>query len=240
VTQPGPTLREVVEPDDSAIAGAHRLLRRTFAKEEMVGRSEWRDSLRERQARVWADIRWHLVVAEHRGRVVGVASGTYLGNVNAGVIGYLAVSPGARGHGVGSTLRAKLRNHFRRDAREVRGAPLQAVIGEVRHDNPWLANLARRKHVLALDFGYAQPSLRREDHPVRLILYYESLGRVRQRLPAALVRKLIYTIWRRVYRIPRPLADREFRRMLADLAAETSIGRLTAENLGAASGAQPR
>jgi hypothetical protein len=149
------------------------------------------------------------------------------------VIGYLAVSPAARSCGIGPRLRAKLRSLFRRDAREICGQPLQAVVGEVRRDNPWLKTLVRRDRVLALDFTYVQPRLHRDEHPVPLVLYYESLDRVRRRLPAALVRKLLYTTWRRIYRIPRPMARPEFRRMLADLAARSSVGRLTIRDLPA-------
>lgn len=233
VAQPQPLIREVVDSTDPAIVGGHDLLRRSFDKAELVGRREWRESLREREAGLWFDIRWHLIVAENGRAVVGVASGTYLGNVNIGLIGYVAVSPAARGCGVGPRLRAKLRSLFRRDAREIRRQPLQAVVGEVSRDNPWLKTLVRRDQVLALDFTYVQPSLHGDYHPVPLVLYYESLDRPRRRLPAALVRKLLYTTWRRVYRIPRPMAHPEFRRMLADLATRRFVGPLTTRDLPA-------
>jgi hypothetical protein len=239
VAQPRPVLREICHSNDPAIAHGHALLRRTFHQTEVVGPSEWRNSLREREAGLWSDTRWHLVIAELRGVVIGMASGTYLGNVNTGVIGYLAVSSVARGSGVGPRLRSKLRTLFRRDAQAIRRRPLQAIIGEVRRDNPWLKTLVRRDHVLALDFEYFQPHLRRGAPPVPLVLYYESLGGARHRLSSVLIQKLLFTTWRRVYRIARPLAHATFRRMLEELKGRKFVGRLTPADLPALAGDSP-
>lgn len=219
-----PVVREVVHSADPSVARGHRLLRRIFPRTELVSVVEWRQSLREREAGLWTDVGWHLLVAELDGEVIGVAAGTYLGNVNTGIIGYLAVSRADRHHGIGPMLRARLRALFQRDARQIRGLPLQAVVGEVQPDNPWLRTLARRKRVLALDISYLQPGLRRGERPLPLVCYYESLDRIRRRLPAPMVRRLLYTIWRRIYRIPRPMADPAFRRMLQELSGRSWIG----------------
>lgn len=229
--KPSFTIREVLHSADPAAAKGHGLVWRTFHKSESVGRGEWLNSLREREARLWTDLRFHLLVAELAGAVIGVATGTYLGNVNTGVIGYLAVSRAARGSGVGPRLRARLRTLFRRDARELAGEPLSAVIGEIRPDNPWLQTLIRRDHVLPLDFGYLQPKLRPGEPSVPLVMYYEALDRVIHRLPAALIRKLLYTLWRRIYRIAQPLSDAAFRKMLAELEGRRYIGALRLEEI---------
>ncbi len=233
VATPRPTLREVLHSADPAVAKGHRLVWRTFHKSESVGRGEWLNSLREREAGLWTDLRWHLVVAELAGAVIGVAAGTYLGNINTGVIGYLAVSRAARGTGVGPRLRAQLRSLFRRDARQLCGEPLRAIVGEIRRDNPWLRTLIRRDGVLALDFGYLQPRLRPGERSVPLVLYYEAFDRVRHRLPASLIRKLLYTLWRRTYRVAQPLSDVAFRQMLAELEGRLSIGTIRPEDLPA-------
>ncbi|MEP6591197.1 MAG: GNAT family N-acetyltransferase [Gemmatimonadota bacterium] len=232
---PKPIIREVTDPTDPALRDAHALLRRTFHKTELVSRTEWQESLTERGAGLWLDTQWHILVAELEGDLIGVASGTYLGNVNIGVIGYLAVSARARGFGVGPRLRARLRTRFSRDARRIHGGPLEAIVGEVRPDNPWLRTLVRRDAVLALDFDYHQPDLHRSGQPVPLVLYYESMTRVRRRLPTTLLRQLLYTSWRRIYRISRPMSHAPFRRMLADLNGRTSIGKLTPADLPALS-----
>lgn len=228
---PKPTYREVVRSDDPAIRRVHELIRRTFPADELVEPNEWRDSLREREAGLWSDSRWHLVIAEYKGAVIGVASGTYLGNVNVGVIGYLAVSPQARGFGVGPRIRARLRTRFRQDARAIRGQPLAAVVGEVRRDNPWLRALIRSESVLALDFRYYQPRLRPGDQPVPLVLYYEDIEGARQRLPASQIRRILYSVWRRIYRVRRPLFHTVFRRMLRDLQGRSTVGQVKVRDL---------
>jgi GNAT superfamily N-acetyltransferase len=228
-----PSFREVLDPADPALVAAHRLLQRTFHKSELVPRTEWRNLLREREAGLWFDTRWHLIVAELAGEVIGVASGTYLGNVNTGAVGYLAVSETARGLGLGPRLRARLRTLLTRDALKIAREPLEAIIGEVRSDNPWLHTLVRRDRVLALDFAYYQPHLHEDSRPVPLVLYYEPLGKDRRRLSVLLVRKLLYTTFRRIYRIARPMSNPAFRRMMAELAGRKFVGKLTPGDLPA-------
>ena len=227
--RPAPTIREVLHSADPAVVKGHGLVWRTFHNSESVGRREWLNSLREREAGLWTDLRFHLVVAELDGVVIGVATGTYLLNLNTGVIGYIAVARTARGTGVGPRLRARLRSLFRRDARQLAAEPLRAIVGEIRRDNPWLRTLIRRDGVLALDFGYRQPRLRPGQRAVPLVLYYEALDRTRHRLPVAEIRKLLYMLWRRIYRIARPLSDPAFRRMLAELEGRRYIGALHPE-----------
>jgi hypothetical protein len=68
-----------------------------------------------------------------------------------------------------------------------------------------------------LDFPYVQPSVRPNEPAVALALYYEPLDGKRSSVPAPLVRQLVFAIWRRGYRIARPLDDRRFRTMLRSL-----------------------
>jgi hypothetical protein len=218
-------IREVRTATDAALRSAHRLLTRIFPRAEMLPRSAWEHVIGEREASVWTDLNWHLFVAEH-GRVVGAATGTYLGNVNLGLIGYIAVGSADRSLGIGPKLRWALRLAFERDARRLRGRPLKALVGEVQPDNPWLRRLVGHG-AIALDLPYSQPSLRRRDKEVPLVLYYQPLHVRRSSLPTPEVRRLLYTIWRRAYRIPKPLAHPTFRRMLRALAGRARIGQRT-------------
>ncbi len=224
--RPRVKIREIVRPGDPAVARAHQMLRRYFHSGEVVDRTEWEHSLRERQASLWTDIRWHLVVAEIDSRVVGLATGNYLGNVNHGLVGYLVVTPQARGLMIGPRLRDRLRALFARDAMQIRGEPLEAIVGEVRLDNPWLRSLTRHHMALPLAFSYLQPRLRRGGRVIPLVLYYETFDRPRSRLSSRFLKKLLYTVWRRIYRISRPLQHAAFRRMLRELDRKTYIGRL--------------
>jgi GNAT superfamily N-acetyltransferase len=218
------TIREVRSASDPAFDAAHRLFRRIFPRAELLPKREWAYAMRERDAGLWTDIDWHMLVAERGGKLLGAASGSYVGNINVGVIGYIAVTPRTRSFGIGPKLRRKLRVTFERDARRVRGRPLKALVGEVRPDNPWLRSLVRREGAVALDFPYYQPSLHRSAKPVPLVLYYQPLGTRRSSLPATEVRRLLYTMWRRPYRVARPLSRVPFRRMLKSLEGRRTIG----------------
>jgi len=89
------TVREILSADDPAFSTAHELLRREFSRAEMLPVRDWRNAMRERREGLWTDIAWHLLVAERGSTVVAAATGSYLGNVNVGVIGYIAVRPAA-------------------------------------------------------------------------------------------------------------------------------------------------
>ncbi|MEX2154250.1 MAG: GNAT family N-acetyltransferase [Gemmatimonadaceae bacterium] len=217
-------IREIRTADDPAFVAAHAMLRREFHRAEMLPVADWRNALRERAGNLWTDVAWHLLVAEQDGDVMAAASGSYLGNLNTAIIGYIAVVPEARSYGVGPRMRDALRRRFERDARRVRRAPLEAIVGEVREDNPWLRHLVRRGGVLALDFPYYQPSLRASGKPVQLVMYYQPLTRRRRSLSAAALRRLLYSMWRRAYRISRPLDHPEFRRMLRSLNDRRMVG----------------
>lgn len=218
-------IRAIHAKTDSAFRSAYRLLTRIFPRAEMLPRTAWEHVLKERDAGVWTDLNWHLLVAEYDGKVVGAATGSYLGNVEVGLIGYIAVDKAARSFGVGPRLRWGLRLAFERDARWLGRRPLKAIVGEVRRDNPWLRSLVGRG-AIALDFPYYQPSLRRRGKAVPLVLYYQALGVSRISLPATEVRRLLYTIWRRAYRVPQPLSSPNFRKMLRALTGQSRIGQL--------------
>jgi len=222
---PTTTIREIVTADDPALRPAYDLLSRTFHRGERVALRDWIDSLGEKSSGLLTDVVWHLFVAEERGTVVGLASGTYLGNINLGVIGYLASDQSLRSRGVGTKLRGRLRRAFATDARRIARKPLEGVIGEVSADNPWLRALARRPEVLVLDFQYYQPRLYDDDEPSPFVLYYESLTRIRSRMGVKELRRILYTVWRRIYRVSRPMDRRAFRAMLRTLQDRTTIGR---------------
>lgn len=219
-------IREVRTETDAAFGAAFRLLKRVFPRAELLPRRAWVRVMRERGEGLWADLDWHLFVAEYRGVVLGVASGSYVGNLNLGVIGYIAVTPRARSMGIGPRLRLALQLAFERDALRIRHGPLEAMVGEIHADNPWLRRLVLRRGAIALDFPYYQPSLRpRRTAAVPLVLYYQPMRGPRASLSAKVVRQLVYGIWRRVYRVANPLSRPAFRRMLRALAGRERIGK---------------
>lgn len=217
-------LREVVDVRDPGFRKAYHLLRQTFPPSELVRIEEFRRTLRERRAGVWADQHWHMVIAEREGRVQGVATGTYLGSLNIGLIGYLAVGRRLRSGGLGPDLRGRLLRAFDADAMKSHGHKMEALIGEVEPDNPWLRRLVRYHGAIPLDLPYFQPPVRPTEPEVALVLYYQPLRRVRKKLPVAFLRRLLYAIWRRAYRVHAPVDDARFRKMLRALDDRKWVG----------------
>lgn len=216
--------REIRSEDDRSFRAAYRLLRRIFPRSEMLPRADWVQVMRERRAGLWTDTGWHLLVAERGGEVIGAASGSYIGSINIGLIGYVAVARAERASGLGPKLRDRLRRAFERDAAKARGRKLDGILGEVREDNPWLRTLVKRDGAIALDFPYYQPSLGAHHEAVALVLYYQPIARPRTFLMAAEVRRLLYAVWRRSYRVGRPLKRPAFKRMMKALRGRRRIG----------------
>jgi len=217
-------IREIRSPHDPAIGPAHRLLHRMFPRAELLPLRDWRYALAERAAGLWTDLGWHIIVAELDGRVHGVATANYVGNVNVGMIGYIGVDAKGRASGVGGDLRERMREILQRDALRMRSVPLRAIVGEIHAYNPWLRHLVRYSGALALDFPYRQPSIRSAEKAVPLVLYYQGLDRRRRSLRTEEIRRLIYAIWRRVYRIARPVSRRSFQQMLRSLPPGSRVG----------------
>lgn len=217
-------IREVRDPNDRALAGAYRLLRGAFTARELVRRRDIREAIIERNRGFLGDLNWHMLVAERGKTLVGVATVSYVGELNIAVIGYLAVRSTERSTGVGLRLRARLLQAVHKDALRIRKRPVDALLGEVRVDNPWLRHLVAVHGALALDFPYWQPSIDGKARPVRLVLYYQPVAQERQSLGVHEVRRLLYVIWRRIYRIPRPMKNRTFHRMLTALQGRRMIG----------------
>ena len=222
--KPAIRIREITDPEDPTLKSAYALLSQSFPRQERVSINEWRATLVERAGRVWTDFSWHLVVAQNGNRVLGLATGTFLGSVNVGIIGYLAIAPGQRSGGLGTRLRARLRDRFQADARRLNGRALAGVLGEVSTDNPWLKRLARNPRVLVLDVPYWQPSLHSEDEPSPFALYYEAIGRNPRWVSASELRKILYAIWRHAYRVSRPLDRDVFQQIIAYLKNRRRIG----------------
>ena len=134
-----PAYREIVHSTDPAIRRVHALVRRIFHLEQADRHSRAARLLREQEAVLWADYPPAICRSPSTWGVRGVASGTYLGNINMGVVGYLAgqrQGPRARGR---FEARARLGTSFERDAlKDRRGSRRGRHSARFRWDNPWL------------------------------------------------------------------------------------------------------
>ena len=152
--------------------------------------------------------------------VVNVGS---LSPVNAGFVTYLAVSEERRGLRLGRELRSALVEAFREEARRRRGVDLAWVVGEVRRENRWLRTLVREGQAIPFDLPYFHPWLAMRNEG-KYVLYREPVADARTELPRGEVEGLLYTIWRRAYRIRYPLQSETFCYMLRQLEGREVIG----------------
>jgi hypothetical protein len=223
--------RELFLPGDPAIILAYKLLKQTFPASELIKLADWVARFTWRTAERVTGLLWHVLVVEQGKLLRGVVTGAYLTAVNIGFIGYLAIDRTLRSQGMGHLLRSRLLDLFQRDARRRHLDGVDAIVGEVEADNPWLAKLVKEHGAIALDIPYKQPSVRPGADPVSLVLYYQPLNRIRESLPAGEVVDLLYNIWRHAYKIARPWQDPLFREMLDAIAGRDEIPGRPADEL---------
>jgi GNAT superfamily N-acetyltransferase len=222
-----PTELEVVEVDDerSSLADdAIALFERTFDRRDRHKAEELRSEIAEKRLQLLAPFDFHFLVAHANGNIQGAIMGCYLAGTNAGFINYLAVLEAERGLGTGRLLRPKLVELFRQDARRFENGDLDWVIGEVRLDNPWMRRLVRNRGAIPFDLTYYHPGMQPSLDPPQYVLYRQPFADPRSELPASLVRRILYAVYRRAYRVRYPLYHEGFLDMLAQLEGRVTVG----------------
>jgi GNAT superfamily N-acetyltransferase len=221
----GTVVEEILDERDPRAEEALRLIAGAFQRPERQPLSELRSEIAEKRLGLLAAMDFHLLVAAGEdGGVQGTVAGMYLEGVNAGYITYLAVAPRFQGRRLAPRLREALVERFRLDARNAGFDELAWVLGEVKGDSPWLARLLRERGAVAFDLPYRHPGVTRDGEPDGHVLYRQPVGDRREELPAQLVRRILYAIYRRGYRIPYPLDSHGFRAMLDDLEDRYTVG----------------
>jgi GNAT superfamily N-acetyltransferase len=241
-----PLIREVVDERGPEARAALALIEATFPRQARQPLSELRSEIAEKRLDLLSAMDFHLLVARGDGEGEGVmatVAGIYLEGVNAGYVTYLTVDPRFRGLGLAPRLRSRLVELFRGDARRAGFDDLAWVVGEVRADRPWLRSLLQSGSAVVFDLPYhipgassAQPGWHVSGspgspgegapppEPSRYVLYREPVGDLRRELPVSLVRRVLYAIYRRGYRVRYPLDLPPFRAMLEALSGRETVG----------------
>ena len=218
---------EIIEVDDertALAAEAIHLIEQAFPPRDRQSAEELRFEIAEKRNGLIAPFGFHLLVARDPTAVLGVALGVYLAGVNAGFIHYLAVSSSHRGGGIGRMLRPALIDCFLADARDAGFDALNWVLGEVRIDNPWIRKLVAARGAIPCDLTYYHPGMRPDTGATAYVLYRQPVGDAREELPAQLVRRVLYAIYRRAYRVRYPLQHAGFAAMIEQLEGATMVG----------------
>lgn len=220
----GPELRVVAIDDERSplAAAAFALIHEAMWDVQPTG--ELMYEVEEKRRGLPASGDYHLLaLVDGEDNVAASAAGVYLEPVNAGFVTYLAVAEGQRGLRLGRELRNALVEAFREEARRRRGTDLAWVVGEVRRENRWLRTLVREGQAIPFDLPYFHPWLAMRNEG-KYVLYREPVSDFRTELPVAEAEGLLYTIWRRAYRIRYPLDSDTFRYMLRALEGREMVG----------------
>jgi GNAT superfamily N-acetyltransferase len=211
---------EVLDERDSLAEAALELIAESFPVHERQPLTELRSEIEEKRRQLLLPYDFHLFVAADRpDRVLATVSGVYLAGINSGFITYLAVRQEARRRGLGQRVRRALVEAFREDARRSGHADLNWVLGEVRTDGHWLKSLVRNRGAIIFDLTYYHPGMLLESAP-SYALYREPVGDNRRDLPVDEVRRIIYAVWRRGYRVRYPLHRDTFQAMIEELGGD--------------------
>jgi ribosomal protein S18 acetylase RimI-like enzyme len=215
-------IRDEREPLAEAALG---VIADMFAAHERQPISELRSEIAERRLGMLSGYNFHLLAALYEGddMPAGAIAGLYLDGVNAGFITYLAVRRQHRGRRLARVLRPRLIEVFRSDARREEYDELAWVLGEVRADSPWLRRLVRTRGAIPFDLEYYHPGMSLGAHE-RYVLYRQPIGDYRLELPVDLVRRTLFAIYGRGYRVRYPLNRDTFSNMLKQLEGREYVG----------------
>lgn len=224
VERQGAEVVEVTDERTRLADAALRLFERAFDPRDRQPASELRSEIEEKRLGLLSTTDYHMLAAVRPdGGIAGAISGVYLQGINAGFVYYLVVDESARGMGIGRQVRSGLVEAFRDDARRVGEDGLSWVIGEVRHDNPWLRGLVRRRGAIPFDITYYHPGMHIGDSR-NYVLYRQPVDDERVALPANEVSRVLYQIYRRAYRVRYPLHRETFRTMIEEAQAKGEVG----------------
>lgn len=229
-TAPGPaagelTIVEIMDEREPEARSALRLLGESFAPQDRQPLEQVAMEVAEKRLGLLTSYDFHLFAAtDAAGEVGAIATGVYLGGVNAGFVTYLAVDPKHRARQLGRGMRLRLVEAFRADSARDGWDELRWVLGEVRLDNPWLARLIRDRGAMPFDLRYYHPGVMPGQPDERWVIYRQPIGDARVEIPTAEVRQLLYAVWRRAYRVRWPLEREGFRAMLDELDGRETVG----------------
>ena len=168
-----------------------------------------------------------LVCAIHEGRVCGVALGGYLRNLNVGMILYGAVAEGVRRRGIYTMLRSRLVSALNREApgRRPSGprsgttvSEVDYVISEVDQDSRLFRQYVAEWGAFVAPCYYEQPATQGL-RPRRLKLVVQPIARMAPPSSDELV-SIVREIYERIYRLPNPSQNAQFRRIVESIGPE--------------------
>lgn len=222
---PAERIVEVTDERNPLATAALEVIMESFPPEDRQSLHQLRTEIGEKRLGLLSDYDFFLFTAlDEDGHPMGSVAGIYLDGINAGFVTYLAVRSRYRGRQVARRLRATLIDACRRAARRLGYEDLAWVVGEVEAESPWLRRLVETRGAVAFDLDYFHPGMLPGASPKRFVLYRQPVGDHRIEIPTDLVRRILYSIYRRAYRVRYPLDHEAFRHMLQQMEGRETVG----------------
>lgn len=225
MSAPEPRIMEVLDEREPLADGALSVILDMFAPSERQPLAELKSEIMERRLGMLTAHTFHLLTAvyEDEADPAGTIAGMYLKGINAAFISYLGVRRQYRGQRLARVLRPRFIEACRADARANGRRDLAWVLGEVKAESPWLRRLVKTRGAIPFDIRYFHPGMTL-DSTERYILYRQPVGDFRRELPTRLVRRVLYAVYRRVYRVRYPLQRPTFMDMLQQIEGRDEVG----------------
>jgi len=119
--------------------------------------------------------RYHLIVLEENGHILGYSAGRWLSNIDTGFVAFLGTDASKENKGIGTLVRDKLIETYQKDSMAF-GRSLNAVVGEIDYGNtPYLTRLAKRNDISFLDLTYTQGAYDDMESGILFNLYLQVL-----------------------------------------------------------------
>lgn len=222
---PGDRIVEVLDERTPLATAALEVIVESFPPQDRQSLHQLRTEIGEKRLGLLSDYDFFLFTAINaEGEAMGSVAGIYLDGINAGFVTYLAVRSRFRGRRLARRLRTALLEACRAAARGLGYGDLAWVVGEVQADNPWLRRLTETRGAIIFDLDYYHPGMLPGAAATRYILYRQPIADARPELPAELVRRILYSIYRRAYRVRYPLDHEAFRFMLQQVEGREIVG----------------
>ena len=207
-----PSIKTVPTGDLIEIEKCHSFLSELFKPGQVENLESFHESLSSNQQPLVIP---KMKTARIRDELAGVSVGAYLGEINAGIILYSAVNPVFRRQGLYRNLRTSLIDSIKYEAISLINKQLSCVLSEVENKSLMHRLYQNKSDTLIAPCHYLQPQIQGL-YAKSLLLVIQSKN-WRKYTDHTYMKKIIFEIYRGIYRIADPARDDAFKLVIQSL-----------------------
>lgn len=207
-----PSIKTVQTGDFNEVEKAHSFLSELFKPGQVENLESFHESLSHNHQPLVIP---KLKTARIRGDLAGVSVGAYLGEINAGIMLYSAVNPVFRRQGLYKNLRTSLVNSINSEAISYKNQTLSCMLSEVENGSLMHRLYQNKYDTLIAPCHYWQPQVQGLSAK-SLLLVIQSESWLKYTTHTYL-KKIIFEIYRGIYRITDPARNATFKLVLQSL-----------------------